>query len=70
MSWRLRVAKSKELIFPEINGYQTSGIQIEYIKSRDALYISGFYDNCVGIEGTKISFTEFCNRLGIDLKRG
>jgi len=60
---------SKEIILPERKGYQTSGIQIEYIKSRDVLYISGFYDNCVGIEGTEIKFKDFCDRLGIDIKR-
>jgi len=60
---------TKELQLPEGKGFQTSGIQIEYTKSRDVLYISGYFDNCVGIEGTEISFTEFCNRLGIDLKK-
>jgi hypothetical protein len=58
-----------KLIFPQVEGYQTSGIQIEYIKSRDILNISGFYDNCVGIEGTEIPFTEFCDKLGISLNR-
>ena len=64
--------KPKGLILPE--GAESSGIQIEYVKSRDVLYISGWYDDCirgeiVGIEGTEISFSEFCDRLGIDLKR-
>lgn len=59
----------KEIIFPEQDGYQNSGIQIEYTKSRDVLYISGYYDRFVGIQGTEISFTDFCDRLGIDLKR-
>lgn len=60
---------SKQLIFPETKGYQSSGIQVEYIKSRDVLNISGFYDNFVGIEGTEISVKDFCDKLGIDLKR-
>ncbi len=63
------MGKPKELIFPEVKGYQTSGIQIEYTNSRDVLYISGYYDNCVGIQGTEISFKNFCDRLGIDLKK-
>ena len=63
------MGKSKELILPEVEGSQSSGIQIEYIKSRDVLYISGYYDGCVGIQGTEISFQDFCTRLGISLKR-
>lgn len=45
------------------------GIRIQYIKSRDVLYIDGFYDDFVGIEGTEISVKDFAERLGIDLKR-
>ena len=63
------MGKSKELIFPEVKGHQSDGIQIKYIKNRDILYISGFFDNCVGIEGTEINFKDFCDRLGIDLKK-
>lgn len=63
------MSKPKELILPECRNWQTSGIQIEYIKSRDVLYISGFYDSCVGIEGTEISVKDFCDRLGIDIKK-
>ncbi len=63
------MSKSKEIILPERVGYQTSGIQIEYTKSHDVLYISGFYDSCVGIQGTEISVKDFCDRLGIDLRK-
>jgi len=59
----------KEIIFPEMEGRQSSGIQVEYTKSRDVLYISGYYDDCVGIQGTELSVKDFCDRLGIDLKR-
>ena len=58
--------KHKQLIFPEVQGYQSSGIQIEYIKGRDMLRISGFYDAIVGIEGTEITVKDFCERLGIN----
>ncbi len=58
---------NKKIIIPE-KEYQTSGILIEYIKSRDVLYISGWYDNCAGIEGTEIKFKDFCERLGINKK--
>lgn len=58
--------KPKKIELPDVD-YKSSGIQIEYIKSRDVLYISGYYDHFVGIEGTEISFKEFCDRLGIDL---
>ena len=55
----------KKLLLPEVEGYQSSGIEVEYIKSRDVLRISGFYDLIVGIESTEISFKDFCERLGI-----
>ncbi len=61
------MAKPKELVLPENNGYQNSGIQVKYIKSRDMLYISGWYDSVVGIEGTEIRFKDFCQRLGIQI---
>ena len=46
-------------------GNESSGIKIEYIKSRDVLCIFGWYDHYVGIEGTEINFCEFCEKLGI-----
>jgi len=55
----------KKLLLPEVEGYQSSGIEIEYIKSRDMLRISGWYDSMVGIESTEIAFKDFCERLGI-----
>jgi hypothetical protein len=57
------------ITFPEDRSYRNSGIRIQYIKSRDVLYIDGFYDDFVGIEGTEISVKDFAERLGIDLKR-
>jgi len=42
-----------------------SGISITYTKSRKTLYISGWYDHCVGIEGEEIPLGEFMARLGI-----
>ena len=55
----------KKLIFPEVPWYQSSGIEVEYIKSRDVLRISGWYDSIAGIESTEISVKDFCERLGI-----
>ena len=48
-----------------------SGVCIEYTKSRQELYIDGWYDGCVGIEGRRLSLTALCRALGItaaDLK--
>ena len=58
--------KPKQLQLPKDNQYRSSGITIEYVKSRDVLYISGWYDHFVGIESTEISFKDFCDSLGID----
>jgi hypothetical protein len=57
------------LVLPEVWGYQSSGIEIEYIKSRDTLRISGFYDSIAGIESTEITVKDFCRRLGINLAK-
>jgi hypothetical protein len=46
-----------------------SGIDITYVKSKDSIEIGGWYDSCVGIQSTRMSFKVFCERLGIDLKK-
>ena len=48
--------------------YKHSGILIEYTRSRRALYISGWYDSFVGIQGQEKSLREFFFELGITLK--
>ena len=55
--------KSKALFFPK--DCKHDGISITYVKSRDVLVISGWFDSCVGIEATEITFGEFCDKLGI-----
>ena len=62
------MGQPKRLDLPESDNTY-SGITIEYIKSRDMLLIHGHYDSYCGIAATKISFKDFCDRLGIDLKR-
>lgn len=61
------MGEPKYIIFAD--GHKDSGIQIEYIKRRDVLNIHGWYDHFVGIEGQEISFSDFCDRLGIDLNK-
>ena len=46
-------------------GNEHAGITISYTRARKALYISGWYDRCVGIEGAEIPLAEFLARLGI-----
>ena len=48
---------------------EAAGIAITYIKSRDVLVISGWFDHIAGIESTEMSVKDFCEELGIDLKR-
>lgn len=45
-----------------------SGVSIEYTKSRRVLYISGWYDSVVGIEGKEYTLAEFFQKLGISKK--
>ena len=57
------MAKAKRIdLTPSYGG---SGITIEYVKSRDVFYISGWYDSFVGIEGGVLTRAEFEERLGI-----
>jgi hypothetical protein len=44
---------------------QRTGISIEWTPSTERLYISGWYDGCVGIEGESLTLREFFNRLNI-----
>lgn len=46
----------------------SSGISVEWTKSSDKLYISGWYDGCVGIEGQEFSLAAFLLKLGIGEK--
>jgi hypothetical protein len=46
-----------------------NGIDITWTRSREKqLYISGWYDSCVGIEGEELSLRYFFNELGITEK--
>ena len=49
-------------------GTPSSGIQIDFTKSRQVLYISGYYDHYAGIQGQELTLKEFCARLGITSK--
>ena len=56
------MANSKEIVV----GDKHSGISIEYIKSKQMLNISGWYDGNTGLcEPVDISLKEFIKRLGI-----
>lgn len=48
--------------------YSSSGISITYVKSRKTLWVSGWYDSFVGIQGRSLSLAEFFNELGISEK--
>lgn len=64
------MAQPKTISLPDPQiPHGSSGIEVEYIKSRDTLRIWGYFDHFVGIEGTEIPFKTFCDRLGIDLKK-
>jgi hypothetical protein len=47
---------------------RNSGIDITWTKSRQSLWISGWYDSFVGIEGQSVSLREFFDLLGITEK--
>lgn len=45
-----------------------SGIMVSYTKSTNKIYISGWYDSFVGIEGKEWDLADFLNELGITKK--
>ena len=49
-------------------GDKSSGVIIEYVKSRKTIYVNGWYDTIVGIEGVEMSLDAFCEQLGIQRK--
>jgi hypothetical protein len=57
------MAKAKTAYFPENS--DRSGIDITFTKSRNHIYISGWYDTNVGIESTGLTLKEFFDKLGI-----
>ena len=44
---------------------RSSGIDVTYIKRRNVIRISGWYDTCVGIEGQEFDLQEFLDKLGV-----
>jgi hypothetical protein len=45
--------------------WQRTGSSIEWTPSTERLYISGWYDGMVGIEGESLTLREFLDRLNI-----
>lgn len=45
-----------------------SGIDVHYVKSREVLYIGGWYDSCAGIESAEIPLSSFLKKLGVTKK--
>ena len=54
------------LYVPE--GAKHSGIAVEWYTSKKKLYIHGWYDSMVGIEGKEFNLIDFFSRLGITEK--
>ena len=57
-----------KLVLPLVYYGNASGIEIDYIKKRKSLVISGWYDHFVGIEPSELTLAQFFARLGITEK--
>ncbi len=57
----------KTIYFPD-SAMDSSGIDITYYKIKRELYIGGWYDSCVGIQGTRLTLRQLFDRLGITEK--
>jgi hypothetical protein len=49
-------------------GSESSGVCVEYVKSRKMIYLFGWFDHYVGIQSTTITLADFCQQLGITRK--
>lgn len=50
------------------NALSTSGIQIDYVKSRKAFSVFGWYNSSVGIDDREITLKELLEHFGITAK--
>jgi hypothetical protein len=48
-----------------VSDHSHEGISIRWTRSRGALYVSGWYDGFVGIQGEEVPLREFLQRIGI-----
>jgi len=55
------MGEPKSIIF----GDASSGIGVEFVKSRRVIRVHGWYDELVGIEAHEITLVDFCRKLGI-----
>ena len=58
----------KTIYFPPSVVNMRSGIDVTWTPSSGRLYIGGWYDSTVGIEGTDMGLGEFFSALGITEK--
>jgi len=54
-----------KIYLPAGDSGESSGISISWTQSTECLYISGWYDSFVGIEGTSMTLQELIDKLGI-----
>ena len=55
------MGKSKSITF----GNESSGIGVEFVKSRRVIRVHGWFDHYCGIEEHEITLVDFCRKLGI-----
>jgi hypothetical protein len=58
----------KTMYLPRTTYKINSGIMIEYVFGTQMIYISGWYDTFVGIEGTEMKLGDFLKELGVKPK--
>lgn len=58
----------KKITITKDSMMRSSGVQIEYTPSTNRLWIGGFYDSCVGIEGEGFALSDFFKALEIPAK--
>jgi hypothetical protein len=49
-------------------GNASEGITVEFVRSRNSIWLCGYYDHCVGIRGGQFTLAEFFRRLSITKK--
>lgn len=51
------------------NESDSQGVIVHYVKSRDVVQVSMWYDHCVGSETQEIPLALFLGMIGVDAKR-
>lgn len=60
-----KMGNPKQVLLSPQDRYTSSGMAVDYVKSRRTLRFFGWYDTFVGIQGESFTLAEFFKQTGI-----